>query len=104
MSITANNISRLRWSGIAPKVMKELTSRGIEAGEIEPWNEQTDLSITLVKEYEGVHIQIGDGYLSVVGTRYENGEPTWLFCDLGEMDFPTALTKALAYVRTGATD
>jgi hypothetical protein len=103
MSITAKNIARLRWSGIAPKVRKELRARGIEEGPITGWTSETDYEIQLLGEYRGVHIQIGDGYLSVVGHRDDDGG-SFLFCDLDEMDFPTALTKALAYVRTGATD
>jgi hypothetical protein len=105
MSITSKSITRLRWSGITPKVRRELAARGIEHGPVQPADEVTDCEIKLLGEYEGVGIQIGDGYLSVFGTRYEDGDPaSWLFCDLEEMDFPTALTKALAYARTGATD
>lgn len=101
MSISSKQIEGLRWSRIAPKVHKELTLRGIPVLKVKPWTEETDMSVHLDGEYAGVHLQIGDGYVSAVG-KSPKEKDTYAFYDIDDdMDFPTCLTKALAFARKG---
>ena len=94
--ITEKNITRLRWPAIAAKVRRELADRGIETGRVEPWTEDTDYALHLAGEYDGLHIQIGDGYLSVVGRKGED----FYFVDLDTAGgLANSLTKCLELVR-----
>lgn len=50
-------------------LLKALQAQGVKVKEIEPWQEDTDASINLAGEFDGIHIQVGNGYYAVGALR-----------------------------------
>ena len=50
-------------------ILKALQAKGIKVKEIEPWQEDVDASINLAGEFDGIHVQVGNGYYGVGAVR-----------------------------------
>lgn len=73
------------------QIKTSLARLGVEVTGHEPFSDEADASIQLGGKYDGIHIQVGDGYYSVVRERPSG---RFLFID-GMGHLKTELQKAL---------
>lgn len=95
--ITEKQISKYRWPAVAGKVRRYLVARGIEITKVTPWTEDTDLDMHLGGEYEGVSVQVGDGYASLVHRKGDD----FHFIDIGGRTTMSRALNAVLDLRAG---